>query len=144
MFVSRNSHLLYFLRNDSSSRVQPTKWNICWILNPMISRFLSFFCVPQDDFELKTVRRFLQLPPLPPEPPKVEGSTPKSWRSTPQSWRVLLIAIPDSLKDVSGQIRLRPHTTDFPQMVGVVREIPLFQVNLGWWNIINWPDVSSK
>ncbi len=23
---------------------------------------------------------------------------------------------------------------------GLVREIPLFQGNLGWWNIIIWPD----
>ncbi len=26
---------------------------------------------------------------------------------------------------------------------GLVREIPLFQGNLGWWNIIIWPDVSN-
>ena len=28
----------------------------------------------------------------------------------------------------------------FPPNGGLVREIPLFQGNLGWWNIIIWPD----
>ena len=33
----------------------------------------------------------------------------------------------------------RPHTTS-PQKGSWGREIPLFQGNLGWWNIIIWPD----
>ena len=45
------------------------------------------------------------------------------------------------LKDVfSGQISSRPHTSEHgPQMVVIVREIPLFQENPGWWNIITCP-----
>ena len=35
----------------------------------------------------------------------------------------------------SGQIRSRPHTTDFPQMVVKSKGNPrLFQRNLAWWN----------
>ena len=37
-------------------------------------------------------------------------------------------------KHLAGQMKSRPHTTS-PQMV--VREIPVFQGNLGWWYIID-------
>ena len=39
----------------------------------------------------------------------------------------------------SGQISSRPHTK-FISNGGLVKEIPLFQGNLGWWNIIIWPE----
>ena len=38
----------------------------------------------------------------------------------------------------SSQIIATSH--DLTPNVGLVREIPLFQGNLGWWNIIIWPD----
>ena len=38
----------------------------------------------------------------------------------------------------SGQIITTSH--DLTPNGGLVREIPLFQGNLGWWNIIIWPD----
>ncbi len=38
----------------------------------------------------------------------------------------------------SGQIIATSH--DLTPNGGLVREIPLFQENLGWWNIIIWPD----
>ena len=38
----------------------------------------------------------------------------------------------------SGQIIATSHDR-FPQNGGLVREIPLFQGNLGWWNILIWP-----
>ena len=38
----------------------------------------------------------------------------------------------------SGQIIVTSH--DLTPDGGLVREIPLFQGNLGWWNIIIWPD----
>ena len=38
----------------------------------------------------------------------------------------------------SGQIIATSH--DLTQNGGLVREIPLFQGNPGWWNIIIWPD----
>ena len=38
----------------------------------------------------------------------------------------------------SGQIVATSH--DLTPNGGLVREIPLFQGNLGWWNIIIWPD----
>ena len=38
----------------------------------------------------------------------------------------------------SGQIIATSH--DLTPNGGLVREIPLFQGNLGWWNIIIWPD----
>ena len=41
----------------------------------------------------------------------------------------------------SGQIIATSH--DLTPNGGLVREIPLFQGNLGWWNIIIWPE-SSK
>ena len=43
--------------------------------------------------------------------------------------------------DYSGQISSRPHTTS-PKWWWTVREMGprLFQGNLGWWNIIIWPD----
>ena len=37
----------------------------------------------------------------------------------------------------SGQIIATSH--DLTPNGGLVREIPLFQGNLGWWNIISWP-----
>ena len=43
---------------------------------------------------------------------------------------------------VSGQIIATSH--DLTPNGGLVREIPLFQENLGWWNIIIWPDVWRK
>ena len=38
----------------------------------------------------------------------------------------------------SGQIIATSH--DLTPNGGLVREIPLFQGNLGWWNIIIWPE----
>ena len=38
----------------------------------------------------------------------------------------------------SGQISLRPHTTKNPSNGVLLREIPLFQGNLGWWNMVIW------
>ena len=38
----------------------------------------------------------------------------------------------------SGQIIATSH--DLTPNGGLVRAIPLFQGNLGWWNIIIWPD----
>ena len=43
------------------------------------------------------------------------------------------------LWDISGQIIATSH--DLTPNGGLVREIPLFQENLGWWNIIIWPDI---
>ena len=40
--------------------------------------------------------------------------------------------------DSPGQIIATSH--DLTPNGGLVREIPLFQGNLGWWNIIIWPD----
>ena len=40
---------------------------------------------------------------------------------------------------ISGQIIATSH--DLTPNSGLVREIPLFQENLGWWNIIIWPDI---
>ena len=39
---------------------------------------------------------------------------------------------------ISGQIIATSH--DLTPNGGLVREIPLFQGKLGWWNIIIWPD----
>ncbi len=39
---------------------------------------------------------------------------------------------------ISGQIIATSH--DLTPNGGLVREIPLFQGNPGWWNIIIWPD----
>ncbi len=39
----------------------------------------------------------------------------------------------------SGQIIATSH--DLTPNGGLVREIPLFQGNLGWWNIIIWLDL---
>ena len=39
----------------------------------------------------------------------------------------------------SGQIIATSHDR-FPPNGGLVREIPLFQGSLGWWNILIWPD----
>ena len=41
----------------------------------------------------------------------------------------------------SGQIITTSH--DLTPNGGLVREIPLFQLNIGWWNIIIWPDYWS-
>ena len=43
---------------------------------------------------------------------------------------------------ISGQIIATSH--DLTPNGGLVREIPLFQGNLGWWNIIIWPDISPE
>ena len=40
---------------------------------------------------------------------------------------------------ISGQIIATSH--DLTPNGGLVREIPLFQGNLGWWNIIIWADI---
>ena len=40
---------------------------------------------------------------------------------------------------MSGQIIATSH--DLTPKGGLVREIPLFQGNLGWWNILIWPDM---
>ena len=40
---------------------------------------------------------------------------------------------------ISGQIIATSH--DLTPNGGLVREIPLIQGNLGWWNIIIWPDI---
>ena len=45
---------------------------------------------------------------------------------------------PDWQWTTSGQIIATSH--DLTPNGGLVREIPLFQGNLGWWNIIIWPD----
>ncbi len=64
--------------------------------------------------------------------PKMGGAEGPKWHEGDLFWR----------EDHStGQISSRPHTTDFPPNGGLVREIPLFQGNLGWWNIIIWPDI---
>ena len=39
---------------------------------------------------------------------------------------------------ISGQIIAT--SPDLMTKGGLVREIPLFQGNLGWWNIVIWPD----
>ena len=39
---------------------------------------------------------------------------------------------------LAGQIIATSH--DLTPNGGLVREIPLFQGNLGWWNIIIWPE----
>ncbi len=45
----------------------------------------------------------------------------------------------DGMKGIiSGQIIATSH--DLTPNGGLVREITLFQGNLGWWNIIIWPD----
>ena len=41
-----------------------------------------------------------------------------------------------------GQIIATSH--DLTPNGGLVREFPLFQGNLGWWNIIIWPDPIEK
>ena len=43
---------------------------------------------------------------------------------------------------ISGQIIATSH--DLTPNGGLVREIPLFQGNLGWWNIIIWPDIWTR
>ena len=43
---------------------------------------------------------------------------------------------------LAGQIIATSH--DLTPNGGLVREIPLFQGNLGWWNIIIWPDLASR
>ena len=62
------------------------------------------------------------------------------------SWRllqegaviVIIIIIIIIINYYSGQIIATSH--DLTPNGGLVREIPLFQGNLGWWNIIIWPD----
>ncbi len=49
------------------------------------------------------------------------------------SWLVFFIV------DRSGQIIATSH--DLTPNGGLVREIPLFQGNPGWWNIIIWPEL---
>ena len=46
----------------------------------------------------------------------------------------------NSLHIISGQIIATSHDR-FPPNGGLVTEIPLFQGNLGWWNIIIWQDI---
>ena len=54
------------------------------------------------------------------------------------------VAVLDSFKlkilgsMMSGQIIATSH--DLTPNGGLVREIPIFQENPGWWNIIIWPD----
>ena len=43
---------------------------------------------------------------------------------------------------ISGQIIATSH--DLTPNGGLVREIPLFQGNPGWWNIIIWPDYMNS
>ena len=43
------------------------------------------------------------------------------------------------LYDVSGQIIATSH--NLTPNRGLLREGPLFQGNLGWWNILIWPDI---
>ena len=51
-----------------------------------------------------------------------------------------LYCFPDISEGIlSGQIIATSH--DLTPNGGLVREIPLFQENLGWWNIIIWPDI---
>ena len=40
---------------------------------------------------------------------------------------------------ISGKIIATSH--DLTPNGGLVGEMPLFQRNLGWWNIIIWPDI---
>ena len=57
-----------------------------------------------------------------------------------QVWQNINAAMPEDGYVVydSGQIIATSH--DLTPNGGLVREIPLFQGNLGWWNIIIWPD----
>ena len=45
-------------------------------------------------------------------------------------------------RQLTGQIIATSH--DLTPNGGLVREIPLFQGNLGWWKIIIWPEPFSK
>ncbi len=59
-----------------------------------------------------------------------------------QQWTELDAVCVASFADrihVSTQIIATSH--DLTLNGGLVREISLFQGNLGWWNIIIWPDV---
>ncbi len=44
--------------------------------------------------------------------------------------------------EISGQILATSH--DLTTNGGLVREFPLFQGNLGWWNIIIWPEICFR
>ena len=55
----------------------------------------------------------------------------------PYLWFFRYLAWTDSPM-TSGQIIVTSH--DLTPNGGLVREIPLFRGNLGWWNIIVWPD----
>ena len=47
-----------------------------------------------------------------------------------------------SLEGISLQIIATKHTTDEnPKWWWIVREIPLCQANLGWWNIVIWTEL---
>ena len=45
------------------------------------------------------------------------------------------------LKVVRAAVTLRSARKGVRKGGGLVREIPLFQGNLGWWNIVIWPDL---
>ena len=57
-------------------------------------------------------------------------------------WLSLAINLYCNFMYWSGQIIATSH--DLTPNGGLVREIPLFQWNLGWWNIIIWPDWSDN
>ena len=58
---------------------------------------------------------------------------------TSHEWHVwIILSFTGWLVHQSGQIIATSH--DLTPNGGLVREIPLFQGNLGWWNIIIWPD----
>ena len=72
------------------------------------------------------------------------------WCAVQNGWFKQMVQIAAGLMDfsrkkifslrriISGQIIATSH--DLTPNGGLVREIPLFQGNLGWWNIIIWPD----
>ncbi len=61
--------------------------------------------------------------------------------SLPQEFGKHHRLIPVPLKgDISGQIIATSHDQK-PKWWWKVREICLFQGNLGWWNIVIWPDI---
>ena len=82
------------------------------------------------------------------------GPTPQRWRKTVKRWdfffRVEEICRSEKMVFFWGNEKKNTHTiwsnySDqkhefFTLNGGLVREISLFQGNLGWWNIIIWPD----
>ena len=68
------------------------------------------------------------------------GLAIKKWKTVDLEkkwWKMLQNKKQQSI--LSGQIIATSH--DLTPNGGLVREIPLFQENPGWWNIIIWPDL---